>query len=1139
MVVLAVGWFGHAPALTWAVRSGLNALGPVAGVEVKSGFLDVRLNGPIEIRDLQVTVITPDASTTDLRAERVRLQWASFWRMVWDTGRVFSLLEIYGLTGTLDVRAEALPPPPFRLPALSLPQKEQLSSALLRVMPLQVVADVPALRVIADGQEYAIDELRVRLIEGATGELSANALDVKIAGFHQASQRVAGETSWRNGLLTLQGIDLREGVRLRSFGVNLVRLGGIGLDWELDLFGGTVRGDLDIGERLGYLHLGGTLSVVDLDLDPVANWINLDDRMVGRIRDGRITYRGNPDFPMDSEIALRLSASDVRWNDRGWESLEVGATYIGRRLYLSNFHLAQESNLISANGEASIPADLAKLPKTRFFVNLSADVRNVEALANLIGPEVGDMHGQLSLHGSLSGDAGELDGYLTAVANDLQVAGLPSGSAKVSAVVNTTEIEVKHFEFWSGEDRVNATATVAVQAPHQYTGDVSVKINDLGLYASLMPSSDSPQVFTGSAMLAWQGDGTLDAHSGAFQIHLTDVTTDLTPTGITGQFEGTYSPENLYVGVARVVHADLTMGTRLTLSRTGVNIMDLQLERDRVRLLAGEAFVPVDIFTLVQGGSFADALGMDREVYLNVTSGVLQISDLLRIFGQELEASGTVALQLNAKGNIPQLQLSGKFDATDLTATFEEFVFPSTTIAVALSTTDERAAIEGKVDVRGFEPMTISGSMPFAFERKPDGGIRWFDEDAPVDAKLRFPDASMEIMRPFLPAARTLAGTLSGSVDVSGSLSAPRVVGGMRLSGGVIEMAQNLPVVRELTADVGFDADAMTIRHIRGEVGAGPFELSGRVNYSDVKNPEIQLSLTGDNVLIYRDPGVRLRADLNLQLQGAMAGGGSLSGSVDLVDGRIFRRLEITPLIVQSRVDGGGGITIPVLSGLVPPPWSDWSINVRLQNQNPFLLVGNLATGEISPDLTFSGTFGDPTMSGVIRLQNLQAYLPASDLIVPDGQISFTASNPFMPIMDVRGYAEVSGIRVQAFAYGPLSDASFAMRSDPPMSQENLILLVTTGIAPVGMSGAGLGVVAAGQGSILLLRNFARQLEPFGINVGSFVNRIGVNVVPPLDNTEGTSIAAEFRVTDQFSLIAGTDGFGFFNTGLQYTIRFR
>ena len=1137
-ILFAVFWFGHGLLLTWIVRSGLQALEPAAGVVVQTGHLDVRLNGPIEIRDLHVTISRPGLSTTDLRAAFVRLHFASFWRVIWDRGRLFSSLEVHQLTGTLDVRTEALPPPPFRLPVLSEYQKERLSEALLRVMPLVARISSPTLKILAYRQEYNIEDLNARLNEGAPGEVTAARITSDIFGFIQESPDVEGAVSWRNGRLTLQGMKLRDGIAVRSYSINLVKLGGIGMDWDLDLFGGTIRGDLDIGERRGFLHLGGTLSLIDLNLTPLPEILKLPDRIAGKVRDARLTYRGNPDFPMDSEVALRLSADDFRWNDRGWDSLEIGATYIGRRLYLSNFHLAQESNLISANGEAAIPEDFSKLPATRFFVNISADVHDVEALATLVGPKLGNTHGLLSLHGSLSGSHGELDGYINATATDLQIAGLPGGSGKVSAVVTTTELQVRHFEFWSGEDRVNAHATIALAAPHHYTGDLSLKVNDLGLYTPLLPADGQPQIFTGSADLEWQGDGTLEAHSGAFQLQLDHVTTDLTPSGITGAFVGTYSPENLYLGTVRLVHGDLALGGRLTLAAAGVNLLDLQLERSGVRLLTGEAFLPLDVFAMAQGTALAEALRIDRPVYARITSGVLHVSDLLQMAGQDADITGTVSLDFDASGILPELEVSGRLEGKDLSARFKDFAIPTTSLDVSLVTVKDRVAVDGKVDVEGFQSMTVTGSIPFAFERLADGGMRWFNASAPINGSLRFPDTSMQIIGPFLPGAQKLSGRIRGSVDVSGTVSTPLLNGGLTVANGVIELSQSLPVLEAFTADIQFDATKMTIRHVRGELGAGPFELTGSVDYSDVANAKIQLTLTGDNVLIYRDPGIRLRADLALQANGSMLEGGLLNGTVDLVDGRIFRRLEVTPLLVQSRV-AGGGISIPVFSGLVPPPWDQWRVDVRLRNGNPFLLVGNVATGDISPDLTFSGTFGDPTVSGVIRLQNLQAYLPASDLIVPDGQISFTASNPFMPIMDVRGYADVGGIRVQAYAYGPLSNTNFVMRSDPPLSQENLILLVTTGVAPVGMSGAGLGVVAAGQGSIILLRSFARQLEPFGINIGGFVNRLGVSVIPPLDTTQDTSVAAEFRVTDRFSLIAGTDGYGFFNSGLQYTIRFR
>ena len=89
------------------------------------------------------------------------------------------------------------------------------------------------------------------------------------------------------------------------------------------------------------------------------------------------------------------------------------------------------------------------------------------------------------------------------------------------------------------------------------------------------------------------------------------------------------------------------------------------------------------------------------------------------------------------------------------------------------------------------------------------------------------------------------------------------------------------------------------------------------------------------------------------------------------------------------------------------------------------------------------------------------------------------------------------------------------------------------------MSGAGLGEAAAGQGGIILLRSIARQLEPLGVNLNDVVNRLSVRVVPPKDPSQGSSLLSEMRLTDSFSLTTGRDGYGFYNAGLQYTIRLR
>jgi hypothetical protein len=1136
LLALAVAfWFTHETVLVWGARKAIDYFGPRLGLRLDVGTMRIHLFRPIEFRDVRFRVTNPPASRTNAVARRITLRPGTVAEILWGDGRVFRGLDVEGLDGTFDFRKAALIPQP--LPSLTREQEEQVAALMLRFLPKRIRLFAQRAVFLADDQSYTLEGVEADFDEGARRRLTVRTALVEAGSIRQEIKNGEARTAWKHGAMSLSDLRLREDVKVRDFVANLVNVGGISLDWDVRAYGGIVRGSVVFGEENREVQIDATVAVSNLPVKPIPEIAAIPVNADGLIRDARLTFRGNPERPIDNEISLRLSAGNFRWNERGWEALTANVNYIGRRLYVTGFDLTQADNRIAINGELVVPAQLADLPRTHFVLNLSADVRDLHDLAALAGPPFEQLGGRFYAHGSIEGDNGQLGGYINGEASGIAYETLPPASARVSVIAKNQELHVPYAEVWAGDDRAELNGTIDVRAPHRYKGAVRASIGDLGIYAPFAGEAVAQNVFTGAATINWQGDGNQSAHSGAFNVRLDNVMTSATPTGLTGEFGGTYSPGNVYFNVVRLTHGPLELKSRLALSSAGVKIADLVLRRNDLALLSGEASVPLDVFALAAGKPLAQALAADKPVQAAFSSGDLPVADLVKMAGQETPVRGKVRLNLGASGTLPELVLSGRFTARDLTTTVDDFTLPQTNADIALETGVGRLSIKGSAQTRGFQPLTLEAGMPFAYEETPDGGVRLFRGDAPVNARVEFPRTSLEIFRVVLPGARRLEGTLAGNVSVDGRLNAPKVVGEISLADGDIELATNAPRIMALNGRITVDTSRITIQSFRGEAGAGPFELTGGADISDPKNPSLDVRLTGSKVLLARDPGFRLRANLDLRAQGR-GDKGAVTGSVELVDGRIFRRLEVTPLIVQSPVNGPA-FSPPVLAGIVPLPWSAWTVDVAIRNAQPFLLMGNLATGEISPDLRLRGSLGAPFADGVVTLRNLQAYLPASTLLIPEGRISFTEQNPFMPIMDVRARSEVSGYNVQLYAYGPLNESNLALRSDPPLSQENLIFLLTTGLVPSGLSGAGLGEAAAGQGGIILLRSLARQFEPLGVDLNNFVNRLSVRVVPPKDPSQASSLVSELRINDAFSLTTGQDGYGFYNAGVQYTIRLR
>jgi len=1142
LLLLVAFLVGQGPLLSWGLRKGIAAGTPAIGWELVSGEVDANLFAPWVVRDLRLRSDGTYQSETDFLIEELRISFEPVWEWFQADGRVIDSIFIEGLDGLFDFRPGAMP---VKEPKVSSEEEQKRAAEIaLRVMPRSLELDHSSVVILAEKQSYRLDGVNALLSETSTGALTVEEVVIEAEPVFKVLENLEAVTAWKNGVAYLYDSKLGEGVMISRFAANFVNPGGIALELGLDGFGGTLRGGVSFttkenSEGKPEVFIDTALSAFSLNLEEAIRFATLDFPVSGQVEELRVVFRAFPSDPLRGQASLRLKTGAMKIRENGWDSLEAGAEVVNSRAQLRELKLRQGDNAIDANGEVVIPKELEDLPDTRFLANISAKIPDAETFLSLFGPELEGIRGKLYVHGSVTGREGNYEGYLNGEMVDFNVRGAPLASGRLNLQFKNRDVEILNVDFVNGDDSILAKGHVRVEEPYRYSGEASASIVDISAYLAPFQEQLGSKLISGGVHFKWQGDGTASAHSGAFELTANEFSSDFTPDGISGDLAGTYSPGNIYLSQIKLQRYTTRIEARGGVSEKGINLNDFVFEASKQTIASGYAFAPINLFELIEGEPLVKAFIEGQEYRASIRSSELRISDVFQLAGQEPVAEGTVSASLDISGPGLEPKIDGKFDANNIEVNLPDVDIPTSDLSLTLNSGDERLAADGSFTIQGFDPFTITASVPFGF-REEEGNLVFANPVDSIEAKAIFPRTSLAAFKPFVPGLRQLRGTLSGQVAVSNSLAEPKLDGEIRLQDGLVEVNTRTPALRDLKANIQLAGSNVQIEDISGTIGAGPFSIKGVADISDLSQPGLELELKGRKVLFVRSPDMRLRANLDIDVN-AKGSQGAIKGSVRLLDGRIYQRLEILPLLTA----GGGGdasgeINLPKLRGLVPPPAGDWTLDVEIRNETPFTVGGNIASGSIVPQVDITGTLGNIVPLGQVEIKDLQAFLPFTTMTIDQGLIYFTKDNPGMPILDIRGTAEAQRYEVFVYAYGPLSDKQLVLRSDPPLAQESIILLLTAGLTPGVDRGGQLGQAAAGQGGLLLLRTLIRQFNRDSTNTEAFLNRIHLSVVPPIDETEQNStIRGEVDITDNWGVATERDGFGFYNVGVVYTYRFR
>jgi hypothetical protein len=385
-----------------------------------------------------------------------------------------------------------------------------------------------------------------------------------------------------------------------------------------------------------------------------------------------------------------------------------------------------------------------------------------------------------------------------------------------------------------------------------------------------------------------------------------------------------------------------------------------------------------------------------------------------------------------------------------------------------------------------------------------------------------------------IPSVIFAGGPLLGELRLYGTLARPKYEGNLRVMGGEFRLAGPLPPVTAVSGELIIAEGEAQIRGFRGELGRAPFTASGRLTFPRAQKPaKINLTIAGENLLLYSDETLRVRGDSRIEV--------SRSLRAPLISGHLTVREAVyeqdIPLIGVSSAPSVDPESLQLFA--FPGGWAgQTALDITVEGDRSVLVRNNLLDTTLSVDLHLRGNLEVPIMTGRVFTREAALRLPVTTVDLSQLAVEFPQGDPFRPRIAAIGNSQVRGYELMVQASGTVPAVEVEVSSAPPLPREQALLLLTTGYADLGDLGPGERTVRA------LSRFVGRQLVEVLLAESQVeevvAERVEVRVGRQVSESGSEVIEVEFQLTEEqrWFLEFERDRFDAYNLGVAWRLWF-
>jgi len=393
-------------------------------------------------------------------------------------------------------------------------------------------------------------------------------------------------------------------------------------------------------------------------------------------------------------------------------------------------------------------------------------------------------------------------------------------------------------------------------------------------------------------------------------------------------------------------------------------------------------------------------------------------------------------------------------------------------------------------------------------------------------------------------------------IEISGHWKSPELKGKVNIRNGAVMFAGLPYKIDSIDGNIFLDKHRVIFDSFNGDFAGGRVSASGVGYLGELSLKRLFISSEMKRVRLKPTEGVDVAFDGRVSFETSPKRQ-SLVGDINIKKAKYEKRVEWKSWLLHLK-------KIKEVQSKQPSFLGKTTLNVHITGQDNILIDNNIARTPVKIDLNLHGTLAQYGLVGRVEAKGGSVFFRNNEFEIINGSVDFVETNRTTPVFHILAKTFTKGYRVRLNLDGSIERFTLSLFSDPPLSEMDILTLLTVGYITQETNGLESGIGAGEAAAFLTGRlqdvmeerfKFITGLERFEVSpqttfTGAVRPRITVGkrlLGEKLSVTYSTAIGTtteyivklQYNLSKNFSIIGLRDEMGSVGGDLKFRFEFK